>query len=1017
MPITINQNKVKFKHPTQQGFITFNTVASETSQQLVAALQQKADAIKGTDWPSEAIEVNNSVQEITNKVNNLVKFQDTAPSTSSTTQVWVDTSSSAEQVGIPTLEDIALVFNESVVYTAGQYVWHDEHLYKFITDHAAGSWTGTDVVQVSLGNDLGNQVSDLKSAISEQTYNIITGKIANALVTSNGQVQSHVDYDVYYAPVTQGTSYTVKTGANLICGFYADEPVKGSISYNNQRIIQSSTTITAPITGYIAVRFSKSYQYPQIVEGTEDKEYITPLTATDNVARLEIENTEESVNQIGDLIKQFREEETKVITGNAIIQNWVPGYYETSSSITNVDVNTIHSNSAWVCTYMSCQENDVFLYVGYGSSSARPWAFLKANGDIIPNSKGAAGSYENPTMIVAPPESATVIFNTSSNVKHYVIVGKLLANRVSDIEAKTDENKADIASIERTLNTLFDNKTASGTGELIEEFSQITGATITDATSAVIRNVQIFEAKYPGATSQYGVNITKNSDGTYTFDGLATASAWFYLNQTSRTGTENVVTLNGIYSARGRVVSGSWQNVTYEGATSGMVAVRKSTDSDTLCALVIGEREEASFEVESDTNVIIGFRLTQGVRYNNLRIEISVNKGNKLFPTVQYIAPTTISSFTNVANVVKNYTPYIWIQTTPNTASISVSGTILKSDEPDEKPNTSLYGILEKYNNRVDILTQMFLKPLFLVYTDIHGNDTNLKRIDTWYKNNKPVYVSDIYCLGDMVKDQASDPITQFDETTIWAKTLRVIGNHDVLASSTIPGITAVAAYEKYIAPSVSNWGVIQPADAATYGKNYYYKDYANKVRVIVLDTYFYTTDQHSWFVNTLENARTNNLAIIVAEHEDICTASEKQPLNADYPFARKYDGYTGLQYRTYGDGGNYETKRAAVDTFIGNGGTFICWLVGHQHADMTGTYNGGTNGKQLSVNLSNASNSMVSSTRINNYSQDCFTYLGVDTETHYLYLLRIGEAVDKWFHQNLFLCYDYVNHIVVEYH
>ena len=100
MPITIKQNKVKFKDPTQQGYIEFNAVGDKTTSQLKQELQETADAIR-TNWPD-------NYDNLTEKVNNLVKFQSSQPPTDSTTQIWVDTSNEIEQIGIPTLED----FNE-----------------------------------------------------------------------------------------------------------------------------------------------------------------------------------------------------------------------------------------------------------------------------------------------------------------------------------------------------------------------------------------------------------------------------------------------------------------------------------------------------------------------------------------------------------------------------------------------------------------------------------------------------------------------------------------------------------------------------------------------------------------------------------------------------------------------------------------------------------------------------------------------------------------------------------------
>jgi len=84
-------------------------------------------------------------------------------------------------------------------------------------------------------------------------------------------------------------------------------------------------------------------------------------------------------------------------------------------------------------------------------------------------------------------------------------------------------------------------------------------------------------------------------------------------------------------------------------------------------------------------------------------------------------------------------------------------------------------------------------------------------------------------------------------------------------------------------------------------------------------------------------------------------------------------------------------------------------------HTDMSGYYQG-EHGKQLSLVFANASQALQSSIRVNNYSQDCFSYVAVDTTLGYIFVLRIGTATDKWYHSNLMLCYDYVNHAVIEY-
>lgn len=57
---------------------------------------------------------------------------------------------------------LAPAFSTSTAYTAGQYVTYNGGLYRFITDHAAGSWSSSDVSSAKLGND----IADLKSALT-----------------------------------------------------------------------------------------------------------------------------------------------------------------------------------------------------------------------------------------------------------------------------------------------------------------------------------------------------------------------------------------------------------------------------------------------------------------------------------------------------------------------------------------------------------------------------------------------------------------------------------------------------------------------------------------------------------------------------------------------------------------------------------------------------------------------------------------------------------------------------------
>ena len=188
---------------------------------------------------------------------------------------------------------------------------------------------------------------------------------------------------------------------------------------------------------------------------------------------------------------------------------------------------------------------------------------------------------------------------------------------------------------------------------------------------------------------------------------------------------------------------------------------------------------------------------------------------------------------------------------------------------------------------------------------------------------------------------------------------------------------------------------------------------------MIVLDEYYYTEAQHNWFASVLADAKANDISVIVCQHQSNVWNNQATPLNDKWAFATPEKGFD-LYITNDGYAGEYsgaaENRIMAVNDFIGNGGKFICWMSGHTHSDQCHTLER-SNGKQLSLVFSNAGMSMTSSNRFEGYSSDCFQYVAVDLQKKYVYVLRIGEATDMWFHKNTFLCYDYGNHAVKEYH
>lgn len=66
---------------------------------------------------------------------------------------------------------VAGLFDANTAYSKGDYVYHGIKLYCFTADHAAGAWTGSDVVEVTVGGELTALKQDLSHSYdSTQTY-------------------------------------------------------------------------------------------------------------------------------------------------------------------------------------------------------------------------------------------------------------------------------------------------------------------------------------------------------------------------------------------------------------------------------------------------------------------------------------------------------------------------------------------------------------------------------------------------------------------------------------------------------------------------------------------------------------------------------------------------------------------------------------------------------------------------------------------------------------------------------
>lgn len=303
-------------------------------------------------------------------------------------------------------------------------------------------------------------------------------------------------------------------------------------------------------------------------------------------------------------------------------------------------------------------------------------------------------------------------------------------------------------------------------------------------------------------------------------------------------------------------------------------------------------------------------------------------------------------------------------------------------------------------------------KLTLLHFSDIHGNTSNLEDI-VKFGDYYSYLLDDIIHTGDSVKNSYVNP-NPFETVTGAENILNVIGNHEawLSTSDTDYNATEKQTYDKIFAASIANWNVTQPADAATNGYCYYYKDYATaKFRLIVLDSIHWHTRngvvetnpaQKAWFESVLADAKTNNLHVICAMH---------------YPPINGMALVTGTGFTELGksDGVILADTWAAsdeifgcVDSFISDGGSFAGWIVGHTHEDYFGSVYGHTSQPMVVIGTSGSLsewNKFVSGTVAqDNFNVITFEYLNSKL---LIKIIRIGQDTDVYARSKKTLTYN----------
>jgi len=364
----------------------------------------------------------------------------------------------------------------------------------------------------------------------------------------------------------------------------------------------------------------------------------------------------------------------------------------------------------------------------------------------------------------------------------------------------------------------------------------------------------------------------------------------------------------------------------------------------------------------------------------------------------KYLCVCSLSD--NVTNVVKRATKDIDATPTQNSHNFVESGGVYSAIAAATAKGT---GVLDLNSPREFVPKLRDLKrsvtggtnnqSLVLAhFSDIHGSKTNVQRIVEWCSDsNISPFIDDILLSGDIVYDQFTDGIACITEVDGAENILMCMGNHDGRVGSNWTAKTVAEKYNAYIKDFKDNWSITISGEVT-----WYYKDYvAYGIRLIVCDCMDSSAAQGTWLENTLADARTNNLAVVVMTHSTTANPTEI-PCSFTSPWKKN-------DISSYG-GPDIKDKVAA---FITAGGEFICYLAGHLHWDKISTINQ----NQLCIQVDAArtqDNAMDKCRVVGEKSQDLFNVVSINTVDKTIRLLRVGATHDRFSREAVEMCYRY---------
>lgn len=313
-----------------------------------------------------------------------------------------------------------------------------------------------------------------------------------------------------------------------------------------------------------------------------------------------------------------------------------------------------------------------------------------------------------------------------------------------------------------------------------------------------------------------------------------------------------------------------------------------------------------------------------------------------------------------------------------------------------------------------------------LTFSDIHRDKKALERVVQYMEHLKGLNaLDDTIALGDQVQSSSYEASDQTYFSSFWDGTpgtegiMFAIGNHEWYAQGSQPhGKIGLNSIVSLFLGGSDNWDVERSS-----GNSFFYKDYADQgIRLIVTDPAIENeADETTWLQTTLAGAKTLGYSVVVASHT--VRANQGTETDSMTVIANNWTDNVTKANETiqlsYDWTGSCDIVKCVSD-FITAGGSFLCYLIGHQHWDRLMYPTGHPDQLIICVASANPDRTQtkLSTNDLPRYADtrthDCFNVVTFDAVNKIIKCVRVGSNMTMYEQPRTAFAYDVTNHTFI---